>query len=116
MEATNEKKFSLTLNKIEKTLYAEAHGSFKPEDAAAFVEEYTKTVSQINPLEYVLNFDSKMLKVSTQDMVPLLTACLEMYKKDGFHKIVFDCSSNATLKMQIHRLSNKVGLQNCEII
>ncbi|MDF2905039.1 MAG: hypothetical protein K0R34_360 [Herbinix sp.] len=116
MEISNEKKFSLTIDKVRKTLKAEAHGKFNPADAGAFVEEYTKLVGQINPQEYTLSFDSTKLQVSSTDMVPLLTACLELYKKDNFKKIIFDCTSNATLKLQIHRLSKLVELPNYEII
>lgn len=81
-----------------------------------FVGEYTKLVSQINSQEYTLNFDSTKLRVSSADMVPLLTACLEMYKKDNFNKIIFNCTSNATLKLQINRLSKMVELKNYEIV
>lgn len=116
METQKEKKFRLSLNKINKILNAEAHGAFNADDAAAFVSEYTQLVGQINPQEFTLDFDSTNLKVSSVDMVPLLTACLEMYKKDNFKKINFHCSTNATLKMQIRRLSNNVGLQNFEIV
>jgi hypothetical protein len=116
METSNEKKFSITIDRVRKTLYAEAQGTFSPNDAGAFVQEYTKLVGQINPQEYTLNFDSTKLRVSSTDMVPLLTACLELYKKDDFKKIIFDCTANATLKLQINRLSKLVELQNYEII
>ena len=116
METQNEKKFSLSLNKGTKILNAEAHGAFNANDAAAFVSEYTQLVGQINPQEFTLDFNSTNLRVSSVDMVPLLTACLEMYKKDNFKKITFDCSTNSTLKLQIRRLSNIVGLQNYEIV
>jgi hypothetical protein len=116
METSNEKKFSLMLNKAEKILNAETHGLFKPEDAAAFVADYTHIVGQINPAEYTLHFDSAQLKVSTQDMIPLLSACFKMYKKDGYKKIIFDCGTSATLKMQIRRVGTMVGLENYEIV
>ena len=44
----------------------------------------------------------------------MLKACLEMYKKDGFKNIVFDCGS-LVLKMQVQRLVKEVGLPNVTI-
>lgn len=116
METTNDKKFSLRLERLKKILFSEVHGSFKPEDANAFVAEYTQIVDSIQPTEYELHFDSTKLKVNTQDMVPMLAACFEMYDKAGFKRIVFDCSGNPTLKMQIHRVANMTKLKNYEIL
>jgi hypothetical protein len=49
-------------------------------------------------------------------MVPMLSACFEMYKKDEFRKIVFNCGTNATLKLQINRVGKTVGLLNYELV
>jgi P pilus assembly chaperone PapD len=116
MDTSNDKKFTLRLDKQGKIFYAEVHGSFKPEDANAFVTEYTQNVNSINPTEYELNFDSTKLKVNTQDMVPMLAACFEMYDKAGYRRIVFDCSGNPTLKMQINRVAKMTGLKNYELV
>lgn len=116
MDTTNEKKSELKLDKVSKILFAKVQGAFKPEDANDFVMAYTQNVAGINPKEYELHFDSTLLRVSTQDMVPMLSACFEMYKKDDFRKIVFDCGTNSTLKLQINRVSKNVGLQNYELI
>jgi len=116
METTNVMKSELKLDKTSKILFAKVQGAFKPDDATEFVMAYTKNVAEINPKEYELHFDSTQLKVSTQDMVPMLSACFEMYKKDGFYKTVFDCGTNATLRLQCRRIGNLVGLQNFEIV
>jgi hypothetical protein len=49
-------------------------------------------------------------------MIPMLSACFEMYKRDGYKKIIFDCGNSATLKMQIRRVGTMVGLKNYEIV
>jgi hypothetical protein len=116
METTNVKKSELKLDKTSKILFAKVQGAFKPDDATEFVMAYTKNVAEINPKEYELHFDSTQLKVSTQEMVPMLSACFEMYKKDEFRKIVFNCGTNATLKLQINRVGKTVGLLNYELV
>ena len=47
-------------------------------------------------------------------MTTMLKACLEMYKKDGFKDIVFDCGS-MILKMQIQGLVKEATLTNVTI-
>lgn len=116
METSKEKKFNLKLDRVKKVFHAEAHGSFQPEDATAFVAEYTKVINEINPAEYEFQFDATKLKVSTQDMIPMLSACLELYKQAGYRKIVFDCAGSATLKMQLRRVATMTGLENYEVI
>jgi len=116
VEKANEKKSELRLDMKAKILYAMVQGFFKPADANEFVEEYTKNVKTINAKEYELHFDCKSMKVSSQEMVPMLTACFEMYKKDGFTKVVFYCGESASLKLQIRRVGNIVELPNFEVL
>jgi hypothetical protein len=122
MTTTNDKKYELILDKTKKTLFAKAFGSFGPADANAFVQEYTGILKPINAAEYELFFDCKDLQVTGKDlktgtdMTALLEGCIELYKKDGFKKVVFNCEKNIVLKMQISRLSKKVNIPNCEII
>jgi hypothetical protein len=116
MENANEKKFNLSLNRAGKIMNAMVQGFYKPEDANGFVADYSSMVHEIKPAEYELHFDCSNLKVTSQDMLPMLSACMEMYKKDGFKKIVFGCGSNPTLKMQIQRVARNAGLANFEVI
>lgn len=112
----NEKLFTLNLNKAEKVVCAVNQGTFNPEAANAFASEYKKIVDSINPSEYELRFDASNLRVNSQDVIPSLAACMEMYKKDGFKNIVFNCGTNATLKMQVRRVATNVGLINYNIL
>jgi hypothetical protein len=50
------------------------------------------------------------------DMITMLKGCIEMYKKDEFKKVVYDCKKNLIVRMQIARLSREVGLPNFEVI
>jgi hypothetical protein len=113
---TDEKKYDLKLDRVNKVFHAQAHGFLKPEDANAFVTEYRNLIGQIKSDEYEFQFDCKKLNVSTQDMIPMLKGCVEMYKQSGFRKTIFDCTGNNTLKMQVRRVCNMVEFQNYEII
>lgn len=116
MSTSNGKKFELKLDTAAKVLKAMVEGFFQPEDANGFVQEYTLNLKNINAREYELHFDCKNLKVTAKDMVPMLTACFELYHKDNFKKVIFDCGTNSTLKLQLRRIGNTVGLQNFEIV
>ena len=113
-------KYELKLDQTKKILFAKALGSFGPTDANNFVDDYNKILKSVTTKEFELKFDCKELKVSGKDaksgvdMTTMLKACLEMYKKDGFKNIVFDCGS-LVLKMQVRRLVKEVGLPNVTI-
>jgi hypothetical protein len=121
MVTTNEKKFMLKLDKAKKILFAEVAGSFGPDDANDFVQDYTAILNTIKASEYELLFNCENLKVSGKDvksgvdMTNMLKGCIEMYKKDGFKKVMYDCKKNIIVKMQISRLSREVGLPNFEV-
>lgn len=104
------KKFDMSLNKTNKELNIRIWGMYGPDDANSFIEEFTKITASIQPSEFVLFFDAEELKVSTQDMVPMMEGCFKMYKDFGFKKVVAKVGSNVTLKMQLTRVGRGVGL------
>lgn len=112
----SDKKFQLKLDKRGNILIAVVEGFFQPDDANQFVGEYTKIIAGINAKEFELQFDCKNLKVSSNDMTPMLTACFEMYKKDGFKNIIFDCGTNSTLKLQLGRIARTTGIVSFQIL
>ncbi|PRR83419.1 hypothetical protein [Clostridium vincentii] len=122
MTTTTEKKYELILDKAKKILFAKAFGSFGPNDANAFVQEYLTILKPVNATEYELLFDCKDLKVTGKDlktgtdMTALLAACIDQYKKDGFKKVIFTCDKNIVIKMQLSRLAKKADLPNFEVI
>jgi hypothetical protein len=119
---TNGKKYEIKLDSTKKILFAKAFGSFGPDDANDFVTEYNSNLKTVNTKEFELQFDCKQLKVTGKDaalgvdMTNMLKACLEMYKKDGFKHIIFNCEKNILMKMQLSRLVKQVGLTNVEFI
>jgi hypothetical protein len=117
MEKAKEIKSELKFDTSTKIVNAKVKGFFAPEDAEYFVSEYMKLIKQIDAKEYELQFDCTELRVSAQDMVPVLKGCFDMYKKDGFKKIIFDCGEhNAPLKMQAKRVARMAELENYEVI
>jgi len=108
--------FAFALKQDEKILSVMVEGMFTPQNVMDFVGEYQKNVAMINPADYSLVFDAEHLKVSPQDMVPLLENCLQMYKQAGFGKIKGNLGSSVIVKSQLKRVIEKVGLTNFEII
>ncbi|MBW9172638.1 hypothetical protein K2F43_15645 [Clostridium estertheticum] len=121
MTTDNDKKYELKLDKTKQILFAKAFGSFGPSDADDFVRDYTIILKPVNAKEYELQFDCKELKVSGKDtksgvdMTNMLKGCLEMYKKEGFKNIIFDCTKNIVLKMQLQRLCKEAGLSTATV-
>ena len=108
--------FAFDLKSGTKDLNVLVEGMFTQQNAADFINEYQKNISRINPGEYNLVFDATNLKVSTQEVLPLLENCLQLYKQAGFKRIEVNISSSTIVKNQIKRVIEKVGLQNCEIV
>lgn len=112
----NNEKFSIDVNNATKKTEIVVRGFFNENDGKTFISEYERKIKQISPSEYELTLDCTDLKVTAQDLVPMFTGCFEMYKKDGFKKVIFNCGSNIATKMQINRISRQVGLPNYEVL
>lgn len=104
------KKHEISLNKANKELKVKVWGMFESEDAANFIADFKETVSTIQPSETALSFDTTELKVSKQEMMPMLEGCFNMYKDFGFQKVSIETENNAILKMQLNRVAKKIGL------
>ena len=93
----------------EKTLLITMGGFFTPDEAKSFIDDYEKTVSSMDTKGISLILDGSELKASTQDMLPMLQQCMEMYMRDNFKKvIVLDFDSSVT-NSQITRVAKSIG-------
>lgn len=110
-----EEKYYVKLNQTKKIINCMVSGTFVPEDAQSFVDDYHKAVNSINPAEYTLEFDCTSMQVVSADMVPHLEACFGLYKESGFNKVIFKVQDNVVLKMQFNRLARNTGLTNIEV-
>lgn len=104
------KKFEISLDRINKKLKVKVWGRYELDDANSFVADFTKIASSIQASEFILSFDVVELKVSSQEMVPILEGCFKMYKDFRFKKVLMEAGSNATLKMQLKRVGKNTGL------
>jgi hypothetical protein len=104
------KKYEMFVDKIKKILSIRIWGMFEPEDANSFVEDLMKTVSLLQASEFTLSFDAEELKVSKQEMVPMLEGCFKMYKEIGFNRVIANLGNSAILKSQISRVARNAGL------
>ncbi|NLL31570.1 MAG: hypothetical protein GX258_11195 [Clostridiales bacterium] len=114
-------KIQFKLDKVNKVLFIKGVGAIGPADAESFIKNYNNYLSSINASEYTLEFDCVGFKVAGKDretgtdMVPMLKACIEMYKKDGFKNVIFICTGNVIMGVQLKRLGREVGLINMEV-
>ncbi|MDN3956359.1 hypothetical protein [Sporolactobacillus laevolacticus] len=91
-------------------------GVFTMEDAAGYVEEFKKAAAKVNPATAHLELDGSGLRVSSQEMVGMLTNIIAMYKEMGFNDITMNLGKSAVLNMQIKRLAKEAGLTQFKLI
>ena len=108
-----EGKYTMSVNRVKKSVDMMVSGTFTPEQANKFIADYNSKVSGINANEFVLNLDCRDLNLVPQDMVPSLEACFQLYNKTGFNKVVMGIKKGSPiLKMQLSRLGRNNGLKN----
>ncbi|WP_138494156.1 hypothetical protein [Paenibacillus pinistramenti] len=108
--------FNIQILKACKTMKIQVQGVFSPEDGKASIEDYHQYIADIHVPDYTLDLDCSQLEVSAPESLPHLGHCFELYKKDGFKKIIFRLSDNPILKMQLNSLARATDLTNCEFI
>ncbi|MFS0674432.1 hypothetical protein [Ornithinibacillus sp. 179-J 7C1 HS] len=108
--------YTMKVNPAKKTIEMTVSGTFTPEKAQQFIDDYQSKVASINASEFVLEFDCRDLDVVTKAMIPTLENCLQLYKSSGFKKVEVGISKSAIISMQLKRLANNVGLTNFEVI
>lgn len=108
--------YTINVNPAQKVIEISVIGSFTPEQAAAFHNDYQAKVGAISAKDYTLKIDCKHMNVITQDMIPKLEVSLNMYKQSGFKEIQVLSMRSAVIKMQISRVIRNTGLTNAVII
>ncbi|MFT4416398.1 hypothetical protein ACLM5H_21265 [Fredinandcohnia humi] len=108
--------YTMNVNLEKKTVDMTVSGTFTPEKAQQFINDYQHKLSSINASEFVLEFDCRDLDVVTQEMIPNLENCLALYKSTGFKKVEVGIRKSAIISMQLKRLARNVGLTTFEVV
>lgn len=108
--------YTMKVNVAEKTVDMTVSGTFTPEKAKQFVDDYQLKLSSVNTSEFVLEFDCRDLDVVTKEMIPDLENCLALYKSSGFKKVEVGIKKSAIISMQLKRLASNVGLTTFEVV
>lgn len=98
------KKYEFKVNQAEKILLIESRGMFSLEDAKNFMDEYKKTITKINPGDYVLIIDSKDIKTANQEVIPLLEDMIKLYVTTPFKKRITIVMDSAVALSQVKRV------------
>lgn len=114
VQATGE--YKIIVNRASKTIDMLVRGTFTPEQAKSFHQDYVSKVASINAEDFTLKVDCLDMNLITQDMIPALQVSMEMYKKSGFKKVEVLIKKSTILKMQINRVAKMVGLTNLEVV
>lgn len=107
--------FKINVNKVKKQVEMEIRGTFTPEQAKDFHNEYQSKVKSIKANDYVLVVDALDMKLITQDMLDKLQFSFEMYRESNFQLVHFLIKKSTIMKMQLTRVAKNANL-NAEII
>ncbi len=103
--------YSMSVDSIKKEMKIKVVGNFTPQQAEQFINDYNKHIASINAALYVLRLDCTDINVVTPELIPALEACYQLYKISGFKEIICEVRNAAVIKMQLYRISRKVGLE-----
>ncbi|SOB99408.1 hypothetical protein SAMN05880501_102200 [Ureibacillus xyleni] len=108
--------YSIFVNQTEKTIDMSVKGTFTPQQAKDFHNDYQSKVGSINANNFTLKVDCKNMNIITQEMLPALETSFKMYKDSQFDKVEFIIEKSPVIKMQLSRIARNAGLANSEVI
>lgn len=100
--------YKIDVDNLKKRFIISVEGYMKEDEAKQFIDEYESKIKGITPSQYELVLDGKKLKVSQQDLLPILEGLLTSYVKSGFKKIYFITMESAVAMMQMKRVSGNL--------
>lgn len=104
-------KYDISWDKEKKVILMDVRGFFKPEDGESFIKDYNSIVSKIKPSEYTLVVDPEDLRTSSQDMLPVLKGCFELYESSGFKEVLMITPTSAISAMQLKNVQKDTGVR-----
>lgn len=111
MKQASHSKYDITWDNEKKAIVMEVRGFFKPEDGESFIKDYNSMIAKVNPSEYTLVVDPEDLKTSSQDMIPVLKGCFELYKSSGFKEVLMVTPTSAISTMQLKNIQKETGVK-----
>lgn len=108
--------FSIHVNEEAKIMKVSVEGRFSPEDGMASIEAYHDNVAGIYIPDFIIDIDCTRLDITAPESLPHLGHCFELYKNDGFKKVILRVADNPIIKMQLKGVARITDLTRCEII
>lgn len=108
--------YSININPEKKIVEMRIEGTFLPEMADAFHEDYLHEVRPICTKDYFLTIDCTDMDIITNEMLPKLQISLAFYKKSEFKKIQVIFKKNPEIKRQLERVFLFSGIENKQFI
>lgn len=96
--------YNIEVDKLKNRVNVSVEGYMKEDEAKQFVMDYENRIKGISPSQYELILDGKKLKVSSQELLPILEGILGLYIKTGFKRIYYVTMESAVAMMQVKRL------------
>jgi hypothetical protein len=84
-------------------------GFISPDEAKSFVDEYESIIKNLDTKNTCLILDGRELKASTQDMLPMLQGCFQLYMRDDFKKVFMINFVSSVTNSQVARVAKEIG-------
>ncbi|PLS19288.1 hypothetical protein CVD28_02425 [Bacillus sp. M6-12] len=107
--------YDIHINTEEKIIYMDLKGTFPPDLADSFNQNYLSKIRPVDMKDYILKIDCLKLNVILPEELHKPQISVVFYKKSGFKKIQI-VVQNPILKGQIERLMLFAGIDNVEFM
>jgi hypothetical protein len=103
-------KYELEYISSKKIFFIKVWGFYLPEDAMAFIKDYSTETKKFIPADTSLVIDSAGLKTSKPEAKALLVECIKLYMQLAYKNRVFIESESPTANMMIKSAMKEGGM------
>jgi hypothetical protein len=103
-------KYELEYIPSKNMFFIKVWGFYSPEDAMAFIKDYSDEIKKFVPAKTSLVIDSTGLKTSRPEAKVLLVECIKLYMQLAYKNRVFIKSESPTANMMIRTAMKEGGM------
>jgi hypothetical protein len=104
-------KYELEYRASDNVMYIKVWGFYMPEDAMAFIKDYSTETQKFIPSKTTLIIDSVGLKTSKPEAKILLVECLKLYMNLTYKNRLFLKSTSPTANIMIKNAMREAGME-----
>ncbi len=103
-------KYEMEYQLLKKMFFIKVWGFYSPDDANAFINDYTAETKKFNPANTSLVIDCDGLVTTTSDAKVLLVNCMQLYMQLPYKNRIFIKSTSATCNIMLKSAMKEGGM------